>query len=160
MDNLEALQERALQYEVEITTKNEDGTTRELTYDELSPLVEAARKAAADSVKTETPSASGRASRATRATRAATEAELPAKKTKVPSANKSLLSALGLGEPSDSDYNLAAEHDYPVAITGAKAYRTKISIHCAMGGGERPAGSVMLLTDAHAANKLEYLEKL
>lgn len=71
--------------------------------------------------------------------------------------DKELASKLGLPDATDADIALAKKHDYPVVIPGARAYVTDISMRCALGGGEREAGKVILLTDAHAARKHEYL---
>lgn len=63
----------------------------------------------------------------------------------------------GLPDVTDEDKELAKHYDYPVVIPGAKAYKTDVSFRCAYSGSERPAGSIVLLTDAHARNKLDYL---
>jgi hypothetical protein len=69
----------------------------------------------------------------------------------------SLVKGLGLDAPSLADYELAYRHDYPVVIQGAKAYRTTIAMNDLRGGGEREAGSVILLIESHTRNKIEYL---
>lgn len=63
----------------------------------------------------------------------------------------------GLPEATDEDLALARHFGYPVIVPGGKAYVTDVSFRCALGGGERPMGSVVILTDAHARNKMQHL---
>lgn len=63
----------------------------------------------------------------------------------------------GLGDVTDADIALARHFDYPIVVPGARAYVTSISFNDAFGAKLRPAGTVVLLIDAHARNKLEHL---
>ena len=75
-------------------------------------------------------------------------------KTVVVDPKASILKAMGL-KVSDKDRTLARKHGYPVAVPGGKAYRTKFSFNCALGGGLRPMGSIVILTDANAEHKAD-----
>jgi hypothetical protein len=68
-----------------------------------------------------------------------------------------LVRGLGLSAPTLEDYETANAYGYPVAIQGAKPYRTVVSMFDPLGGKDREAGGVILLIDAHTKNKLEYL---
>lgn len=67
------------------------------------------------------------------------------------------LKLMGCRKPGDKDRALAAKHGYPVAVPGGKAYRTSVSFNCSLGGGLRPAGSVVILTDEQAQHKKDFL---
>lgn len=67
------------------------------------------------------------------------------------------LKLMGCGKPSDKDRSLAAKHGYPVAVPGGKPYRTDVSFNCSLGGGLRPAGSVVILTDEQAEHKKDFI---
>jgi len=154
------LQEEALQLGVDIygdADSNDELTKADLKSAIAVALAENAAQAEAD--KAEADSARASAAEADKAEVAAQAAKDDAVKSPTTvDAAPELLKKMGLPGSSKADRELAIKHGYPVAIPGGKAYRTRISFHCAMGGGERPMGSVVILTDAHAANKLEYLK--
>jgi hypothetical protein len=172
-DELEAMQDRALHHDITLT----DPTGRELTVEELRPLVENAEAAMAQLTPEaklnekrateqamEEANSGGQRSVAVPIAPPSITSNAPGSRTlraplKVGPApiNPELAQKLGMDKATDEDIALAKRHNYPVVIPGAKAYVTDISMRCALGGGERPAGSVILLTEAHARNKLEYL---
>lgn len=150
-----AAQEEALQLELNIYEEGPDGLEHEL--DVLLQMI-ADRKVA---LKKEHEAEEKEASSARATAKKAKAAERAAQK-KVDDAMRSsttveMKSTSDLGTPNKADKALAKKHGYPVVIPGAKAYRTKLSFHCAYGGKFRQMGSIVLLTDAHAANKKEYL---
>jgi len=158
MRSLEQLQETALQLELDIV----DADGNELDAGVLSKAIaakEAANKAEAKVAKAAAKTARKTAKEIDDAEDAVKKAarEAASAAVTVREADPKLLTALGLSKPTGADLALAKEHAYPVAIPGAKPYEIRVSMQCAFGGGLRPAGSVMLLTDAHAAKKREYL---
>jgi len=182
---LEQLQEEALQYEVDIY--DPDDQERELPYEELLPLVEAAKtqaveehqrqQEAAKEARKPMKASKGKGKAAAGASgRAGASAGMRAKgtqdaseafdlsfdelKSKIATVGHELRSELRMPEATEEEYRLAYEHGYGIAIPGAKPYRTSIQMRDAFSGEERPAGSVIFLTDAHASNKLDYLEPI
>lgn len=162
MATIESLQEQALQLEIDIYRDTDDGETEPLNADELTAAIEArtaelkaeaeaeaaaadaARKSAAEEKKAE---AARKRAKARAAAKAAAAAPAP----------NDVAAAYGLGSVTKADRELARKHGYPVAIPGAVPFKISTSLNCGYGGGLRPAGSVMLLTAEHAANKHPYL---
>jgi len=159
---MDDLLEEALQLEVDVT--DEDGN--ELGEAELRERVEAAKaeqgapqgaeeaEPEAEPAPAPVPATTGRKGGPRPRGLAVAKTDL---RLRIRAPAPELLERCKLPAPSDADYRLADLHGYPMAIPGAKAYRISISIVCAFGCGERPAGSVMLLIDSVASNKLEYL---
>lgn len=165
MAALHALQDEALEHDVVFV--DDDG--EDLPYAELKKLVDDAKEAerkAHEAAKAEAAKIQEGIAAREVAERRQKAAELKAAKRKVSTPSRGgirlppveIMKGLGLPTPTDEDYTLAALHGYPVVVPGGKAYRTSISFNDMLAGDERPAGSVVLLIDAHASNKREYLE--
>lgn len=177
-DELEAMQERALQHDIDVA----DPTGRDLTLEELRPLVENAEANMSQLSPEERQYELAKLNEKRVNAQAMAEAQggqrsvsdpitPPSISSNAPGTRKlrepikldpqpvsgDLARAVGLDKAEPADIDLAKLHNYPVAIPGAKAYVTDIEMRCALGGGVRPAGSVILLIDKHARNKLEYL---
>ncbi len=172
---LEELQEQALRAEIDIQNPDGSAKTAEQLRQELGNQEAERQGIRAPQAPQEPPSApaptpptqpEAKAKPAGKGAAKASAAKQPASnpagspapfKRTIPSATPSLLRALGWPDPTDADFALAQKHGYPVAVPGGKAYITRVSFHDTLGGGERPAGSVVILHDAHATNKLEFL---
>lgn len=57
----------------------------------------------------------------------------------------------------DADRALSKKHGYPINVPDGKAYRTKISFNCALGGGLRLAETVVILTALNARHKKDWI---
>lgn len=154
------LQEQALQLEVDIYSGVGDDS-KELTKAQLTEAIEAKLAANADAaLAAEAEKGSARQSAAV-ADKAESDAQsvtdVAARSETTVDAAPELLEKMGLSAPSKADRALAKKHGYPVAVPGGKAYRTSVSFQCVMGGGFRTMGSIVILTDAHAKNKMQFL---
>lgn len=168
---LEQLQEEALQYEIDI----EDEQGNLLSFDDLKAKLDEFKMLPGDEEEAppEPPQAPPTPAKRTGKVKAPATQEAPsAGLQKRSTGNVRTLANTPAGKgyksrapeerfgltPTDADFALADKYDYPIAIPGAKPYFLKFtSVVCAYGGGERAMGTVILLTDAHAANKREYL---
>lgn len=171
-EKLEQLQERALHLGLEI--KNPDGTAipEEVLHKNVQ-AAEEADKAKAEQAKAEQAKAKGDAeakakAEADAAARAGKDSEPPpapvpprprrvSAKPEPQQVRAELVALCGLPKATEQDAELARHFGYPVIVPGGKPYVTSISFNCALGGKLREAGSVVILTDAHARNKLEFL---
>ena len=159
------LQEQALQLEINIYSEPEgDDDPKELTKAQLVEAIEAkeAANTEADGQQTNDDEAVRQTARDADAAEVKRQADADAaaaSSTTVDPADE-LLKRMGIDGPSAADRKLAKKHGYPIAVPGGKAYRATTSLNCGMGGGLRQAGSVIILSDAHAANKLDYLTKV
>ncbi len=159
------LQEQALHLEVPIYhPANEEGTQKELTVLELKDAL-AAKQAKIEEERAERDKA---AAKAREPLPEADEDELdpadpadappPVASSPVNDPHPERLQMYGLGRPSDADRELAKKHGYPIAVPGGKPYKTCVSFNCSLGGGLRPMGSVVILTDAQAVHKADYIK--
>lgn len=154
---LEGLQEEALQHEIDINDEDGNPLSAEALRARLVEHEEAAQEAAegADEVPPESESTAPPAGR--KGGPGPRPRGAKGSKARAASPNPDTLHRLKLPSPSSADFQLADRYDYPVAVPGGKPYRIAISINCLLGGGERPIGSVMLMTDDFASNKHEHL---
>lgn len=70
-----------------------------------------------------------------------------------------ILAKMGV-KVSQGDRTMAAKHGYPVAVPGGKPYVTRAGFNCSFGGGYRHIDTIVLLTDAEAAHKSEFITAL
>jgi hypothetical protein len=152
---LNALQERALEQELTIYGEPDDeGAVQNLTADELrASLADHAAKAKAAAADAQTEKDRVRQS-------AEDNPLVPAPKATAKGTATDVDAKYELGKPSKADKTLAKKHAYPKVIPGGKAYMSLGNINCVYGGGLRRNGQTIILTDAHAANKMHALQAL
>ena len=171
MASIEALQEQALQMEVDIyievppTTEGEDPIARARTIDELQESITAKiaeNIQVAKAQKDEDEEYRQSAVEADKRIAAAAEASIPKAPPEVvvgaaiePPAY--MLKRFGLKKPSKMDRALAKRHAFPMAIPGGKAYRAKMQLSLAMPKQLFPAGRVVILIPQEALHLKQWL---
>ncbi len=60
-------------------------------------------------------------------------------------------------DPSEADWDLARQYDYPVVIPEGTAFRSKGNLRCPLGGGRRPPGQIVILRADTAKKFQDYI---